>query len=203
MNKPKFIFAAAAFSLIFLLGFSISSAQESRKQSEPNYEIVLHTLISSENTIRQNAIPANLSNIIKKLKETFPFSDYQLASTYLERIENKGSFSYSGITNEFTEKDGLPPSFNEWSLRGMSRNPESSKNAITFNAFKFGTRLPVATNLSSDETNKDSRVINYQFVGFTIDNFSISENKPTLLGTLNLPNKNQMAFVVMTIREVE
>lgn len=201
MNKPKSIFAAA-FALIFSLAFTNAFAQDV-KQSEPNYEVVLHTLIASENTVSQNAVPANLSNIIKKLKETFPFSGYQLASTYLERIENKGSFTYSGITNEFTEKDGLPPSFNEWSLRGMSRNPESLKNAITFSAFRFGTRLPVDASVPADETNRDSRVINYQFVGFTIDNFSISENKPTLLGTLNLPNKNQMAFVVLTVREVE
>ena len=85
----------------------------------------------------------------------------------------------------------------------MKKNFEPSKNIISFNSFRFGTRLPIATKFSSDENDKTSQVVNYQFVGFTIDNFSISENKPTLLGTLNLPNKNQMAFVIMTIREVE
>ena len=38
---------------------------------EPNYEVVLQTLIASENTKTQNSIPANLSNVVKKLKENF------------------------------------------------------------------------------------------------------------------------------------
>jgi hypothetical protein len=202
MNKPKFIFAVNLFLLILSMSFFTAFAQES-KASEPNYEIILHTLIASDNANSQSKIPANLSNVVKKLKETFPFADYQLASTYLERIENKGSFEYKSITDEFADESISPPSFNDWSLRGMKKSSDSSKNMIAFDLFRFGTRIPVIMNGKIDETGKTAPIVNYEAIGFTINNFSLSENKPTLLGTLNLPNKNQMAFVIMTIREVE
>lgn len=201
MNKPKIFFAALALTLIYLSGISTSFAQES-KQSEPNYEIVLHTLIASENVKDQNLIPASLANVVKKLKDTFPFAGYQLSSTYLQRIENKGSFEYKGLTDEFNEKDGMPPSFNEWSLSGMRKNSDPLIDSITFRAFRFGSRLPVATKTNLDDPSKYSQVINYQFVGFSIDNLSVSEGKPALLGTVTLPKKNQMAFIILTIREV-
>ncbi len=202
MIKSKyFIIAIAVPTFMFLGNFSIC-AQETA-QIEPNFELVLQTLIGSDGPVSKNKIPASLGNVIKKLKDTFPFSDYQLTSTYLERIENKGSFVYKGITDEFTEKGSMPPSFNEWALSRMKINSDSSKKIIGFSSFRFGTRLPILTHVASENENKASPVVNYEFVGFTIDSLSISENIPTLLGTLSLPNKNQMAFIILTVKAVE
>ena len=202
MNKPKFIFAVVALSLIQLSSLSTSFAQEN-KPPEPSYEIVLQTLTAAEDAKSQNVVPANLSKVVKKLKETFPFSNYQLTSTYLGRIENGGSFEYKSVSRDFADANTASPSFNEWTLSGVRRNAQSPNNVIVINSFRFGVRLPIAASLNRDETSKGSTVFNYELVGFTIGKFNLIENKPALLGTLHLANENQMAFVIMTIREVE
>lgn len=198
MNQPKIVFSILVLSIFYVLGAHNAACQESISV-EPNYEIVLHTIIASENPVGAKSVPTGLSQIVKKLKESFSFSEYHLASTYIERVEGKGSVEYKGITGEFAGRTGSLPAFNEWSIKRVRAIGAGGKVAL--DSFRYGTRLPVSMNKTENDVSKT--VATYEFLGFTIEKVSLPKNTPTLLGTLRLPNESQMAFVILTIREVE
>ncbi len=90
MNQPKISFFLAAFFVV-CLSLNASFAQTPpNKLSEPSFNIILQTVIAS-NDGGKSDMPAALSGIVKKLKAEFPFSNYRLASTSIQRIANKGS----------------------------------------------------------------------------------------------------------------
>lgn len=192
MNKSKFLFAIALFS-ICLLSFSNTFGQTNNDRvAGQNYEIVLQTLTPIKDSSNRNAIPSNLLNTVTKLKKNFSFSDYSLAETHFGRTGDGGNIEYKGVTKSSDGQIDKSPVFNEWTLIGLNKEASSS-NTVSIKSFRFGSRVPVST----------SNVINYEQVGISIQKFNIRENEPTIIGTLTLPNENQIAFIVLTVKPVE
>jgi hypothetical protein len=194
MNKPKFIFLIAVFFLVGLLSPTASFAQNDSK-NDPSYEVILQILIASNSG--KSTTPAALSNVIKKLKTNYSFSDYRLAQTYVERtsfaVEHKGMLSDLSQNQSSTT-----PVFSEWKIAGLRSAPDGKgQNSIQFQAFNFGARIPIVI-AAKGETN-----VAYESIGLSISRFSLSENVPTILGSLSTSKPDELMFLVLTVKPAE
>lgn len=178
------------------------SQPEVRQVLEPSSDISLQLLIGSNGAVQGSDVPANLSAISKQVKGTFGFQNLRLASTLLGRISNTGSFEYKSLTNIFGQETNLASqTFMDWSI-GDVRSMPTAKGTPGFQAqkFRFGARVPVTTGTVKDEAGKMIPSVSYEQIGIAIGKMGLSENTPTLIGTLNLPGAGGTIFLVMTVR---
>lgn len=198
MNKPKIVFSTVAFLFICLLSCANSFAQleNQPKQSEPNYEIILHVLTASNNATDRTAVPQSLSNVVKKLKTNYSFSDYRLDSTYLERVTGKAGFEFKSVSGAASQNQGNNvPVFADWSISVLqSLLNEKGRSLIQFQSFRYGQRVPVRT--SSD-------VVTYEQIGLTLQKLNLPENIPTVVGSLSTSKPDEMMFLVLTVKPME
>jgi hypothetical protein len=195
MNKPKFLFSTTAFLFVCLLGLTDSLAQASNElQAKPSYEVVLQVLTASNNQIDKSSVPQSLSGVVKKLKNTYSFSNFRLDSTYLQRTS--GSIEFKSVSNTLNQnQQNFTPIFSDWALVGIKGFPDAQgKNSIQFQSFRFGQRVPIKTS---------NGVINYEQVGITLQTFGVPENIPTVLGSLSTANSDELMFLVLTVRPGE
>jgi len=205
MNKPKFIFSIAAFLFVCLLSFTTSFAQTPNKQqSEPSYEVVLQVLIASNTAADKSvAVPQTLSNVVKKLKTNYPFSNYRLNLTYLQRIADTGNIELRSVSNE-PNQDIYAPVFSEFTLGQLQNLPDAKgQNSISIQNFRFGQRVPIKSASYTTESGKPNSVVNYDQIGLSMRKLNLSENTPTVVGTLSTSKPDELMFVVLTVKPVE
>lgn len=200
MNQPKLFLQLTILFAVFLGTASIASAQSDDKlRSEPNFEINLNVLIGSNDAGRAD-LPAGLAGVTKQLRSTFPYSSYRVASTFMGRVGNIGSFNYKSVADLLgPQTDGDPATFLEWSVG----NIRVVENGYLAQSFRFGARVPVKTMITTGEPGKSTQVVNYEAIGLNFARVGVPENVPTLLGTLTLPRTNGTLFLVMTVTRAE
>lgn len=195
MNKPKFILSAAAFLFVCLFNPTNSLTQTPVKQFEPSYEVVLQVLIASNTANdKSNAVPQTLSNVVKRLKNTYSFSSYRLASTYLQRVANTGNVEFKGVVND-SSQDVNTPIFSEFTLGQLLNLPDTKgQNSISIQNFRFGQRIPVKTS---------NNLVNYEQVGLTMVKINLPVNTPTVISNLSASKLDEMMFLVLTVKPTE
>jgi hypothetical protein len=189
MNKLKKFSVFVIFAL-FLSFNAQTFAQENKdvKLAEPSYEVVLQVLVASS-AGDSSQMPSSLSPVVKKLKTTFPFADYRLTATYLNRLENGGTIESRGVIQE--SNSGAPPVFQDWVLSGLKKVSDASgQNLVQVGFFNFGTRVPVQL----------GQTVNYEHTGLKINRFNLAENTPTIVGTMNASKTNELIALVLTVR---
>lgn len=200
MNLSKRASSALVLSLSLFVFISTTAAQSDNEQRlEPSYEITLHVVIGSNDTVSQPELPAGLSNVRKHLRNNFSFSSYRLANTFLGRISNSGNIEYKSVSNILGEEtDAEPQTFLEWSL-GPFRTMQNGFQAARF---RFGARVPVRT-VALNQTGGAASVTNYEAVGLTTSMIGLPANIPTLIGTISLPKTSGTIFLVATVKTAE
>ncbi len=188
MNKTKILFS---ITLICLLGLTniFAQTQNQPPQAEPSYDVVLHILTASNNPADKSSVPQSLSNVIKKLKTVYSYSNYSLNSTYLERTS--GNIEIQDIFGAPNQKDENPAIFSNWSLY-FSNN--QGKDSIQVQSFKFGQRVPLKTS---------SPVPVYEQIGITLQRFSVPENIPTVIASLSNSKSDDLIFLILTVKSTE
>ena len=202
MNKPNFIFKIFLFLLVLSTGSIFAQSDNKQPQADPCYEVVLQILIASNTASDKSALPATLSNVVKKLKTNYNFSDYRLATTFLQRTSN--SIEYKSLLSDFTGlKDNNAPVFSDWSLRNLRSLPTAAgRSIIQSEGFRFGARIPIVS-MVRDESGKTSSGVNYEAIGITTTRFSLSENEPTVVGSLATSKPEELMFLVLTVKAAE
>ena len=203
MNKPKFIFKFFLFLLALSATNAFAQTDTKQTQTDPCYEVILQVVIASNNAAEKNALPPTLSNVAKKLKTLYAFSDYRLTTTFLQRTSN--SIEYKSLLNDFSQnQDKSTPVFSEWALRNLRSLPNSAgRQSLQFEMFKFGARVPVTTERTKDESGKMIPVVNYESIGIVTTRFSLNENEPTVIGSLATSKPDELMFLVLTVKPVE
>ena len=204
MKDRKILFKTVFILLIAGAASTALYGQNEGRPVEPSYEVSLQLIVGSNDPIARPEVPSNLSNISKHLKNSFAFSNYRLAGTFLGRITNGGNFEYKSTTNIFgQESEKTRPTFLDWSLMDLRNGPTASgKRGFQARAFRIGARVPVTVSTVSD-AGKTVPVANYESIGLNLQLVGIAENSPTLIGTLNLPGTDGTIFVVMTVRNAD
>jgi hypothetical protein len=186
--------------LLSILFVSASSAQNDQR-IEPSYDVVLQIVIGGDDKTAGQPMPSGLSNITKQLRSNYSFNDYRLTNTYVGRIANGGNFEFKSVSTIFGRGvESETPSFLDWMLGGLRTGQNTSgKNDLMLQVFRFGARVPVKAG-SREENGKQLPIFNYEPIGLTSSRVTISENTPTLLGSLSLPGVDSAMFVVVTFR---
>ena len=197
MTKLKIISTTAAFFVVFLLSLTNTFAQTQPKpQAETSYDVILHILTASNNAGDKSSVPATLSNVVKKLKTIYSFANYRLDSTFLQRVALNGVIEFKGLSNTPSQnQENSPQTFLDWTLGGLQSLPNANEqNSIQFQSFRFGQRVPIRTSGGG---------INYEQIGLTIQRFSMSENVPTIIGSLSTSNSNELTLIVLTVKPAQ
>lgn len=198
MNQSK-RFCFSLLSVLFLwVAFASNAAAQ--QQLEPSYEVALQVIIGSNDAGARSDLPANLSTVSRQIRNSFSFSSYRLANTFLGRVSNNGNIEYKSVSNVFGEEpaaDG-PQSFLEWSLV----NFQVHQTGLQARSFRFGARIPVRT-MGSREGGGTVPIVNYEAIGLTVNTIGVPVNKPTLIGTINLPRSSGTMFLLVTIKPAE
>lgn len=194
-----------AITLMLIFSASIFAQGSPQPQVEPSYNISLQLIIGSNDAQTRGEMPAELNNVSRQLKSSFAFASYRLASTFLGRISNTGNFEYKSTSNIFgQESGGAPQSFIEWSAIHFRAMPNAAgQTGFQTQSFRFGARVPVMFAERKDESGKVMPSFNYEQIGLNLSKVGLSQNTPTLIGTLNLPGTSGTIFLVMTVRSAD
>lgn len=211
MTQPnfvfKFVFSVASLFVFCFAAALVSFAQPAaRVEAEPSYEVVLQLLVGSNDAAaKAAAVPVNLAAVTKKINDNFAFSNYRLSNTYVGRVANTGSIEYKSVANGFGQTEAPDtPIFLEWSIVSLRSVPNAAgRNAVQIQPFRFGARVPIKTANLRDEAGKTSSIINYESIGLTLQKINLTENSPTLIGTLPTTKAGETIFLVLTVKPVE
>jgi len=206
MNTHKSTVAAITLSLLALFSTTVfAQAETPRPQIAPSYELTLQVVVGSNDAGQGTGLPAELRAVAAQIKTSFGFTNYRLDNTFLGRVGTSGSFEYKSVSNTMgTGVDSDTPTFLEWTLGGL-RTSTNDKGRMIFQAepFRFGARVPVRIATPVGDTGRIASNVAYEAVGVTVNRVSLSENTPTLIGTLSLPKTAGTIFLVLTIKPTE
>ncbi len=207
MTKTKIAFSIAVFFSVCLLNLTNAFAQTApnRNQIEPSYEVVLQTLIASNSANNKSEVPQTLSGAVKKLRITYPYSNYRLGATFYQRVANMGTIELKSVSSEAIPNQERNFSiFSEWTLFNLQNLPDTNgRNSLQFESFRFGQRIPVITSSVKDANGIVNSVVNYEQVGLTIKRCSLAENVPTVIGSVSTLEPDELMFLVLTVRSAE
>lgn len=204
MNKPKFIFKffLFLFAVSALAANTFAQTDAKQTQADPCYEVVLQVLVASNDAAEKNPVPQTLSNVVKKLKTLYAFSDYRLTTTYLQRTTSYIEYK-SALNESAPNMDKTYPTFSEWSLKGLRNTPNpQGRNIIAFDSFRFGLRIPIPFAIK-EENGKTTSSVNYENTGITTMRFSLNESEPTVIGSLAASKPGEQMFLVLTVKPAE
>ncbi|HTH50916.1 MAG TPA: hypothetical protein VL501_03225 [Pyrinomonadaceae bacterium] len=183
-----------ALSLIALLSIAASAQQP---DADRNYDITLQLIIGSNEPGSKGEVPANLGPITKQIRSSFDFAGYRLASTFLGRIANNGNFDYNSVASiDGKDLSSAVPTFLDWSIHDLHAMPGGK--GLQAQGFRFGAKVPVVVGDAAK-----GQGVNYENLGVGLNRMGLSENTPTLIGTLHLPGTTGTIFLVMTIRPTD
>ncbi len=192
--KTLSVFCLVAACSVFICG----------QQADASYNVSLNLVIGSNDGASKGELPAELAAVSKQIRSSFQFSNYRVANTLIGRISNNGTFQYQSVAN-ISEKEPLPasPTFLDWSLVNLKSMP-NAKGQMGFQAqtFRFGARVPVVTG-SHQENGKTTDSVNYESIGLSLQRLGITENMPTVVGTLTLPGTSGTIFLIMTVKSAD
>ena len=203
MKLKKILFSIAVL-IFFSLNSSNAFAQSETKQTENVYEITFQTLVGSNAAGEKTDVPPSLAGVVRKLKTVYTNGNYRLTSTYFQRVAQNGTIeSRNLINNANGNQDNQTPIFSEWSLSEVKSLPDSKgRNSIQFQSFRFGQRTPVKTSIFNGETGKTSSVVNYEQIALTLNKSAVTENVPTVIGSLPMPS-GEIIFIVLSVKSVD
>jgi hypothetical protein len=176
-------------SFVFVLSTFAAAQTGAANQPEKSYDVLLRVLVTSDGAAN---LPSELSNVESQLKTVFPSAKFSLVNTFMGKAANGGSFSHKGITELALSGGDDAPVFSEFSLDGV----RTAENKIQIDGFRYGMRVPVRIG----EPGKTSPVLNYERIGLTVNRLTLTENSPTIVGTLTTSKSSEIIVLVLTIK---
>lgn len=203
MIKPNITSKSIVVAALLMLG-SISIFGQTPVPPDQSYEATLYVVIGSDDTAQRGDLPKSLDGVAKQIRDNFTFKNYRLMNTYYGRLANNGSLEYKSVSSLKTASTELDsPTFLDWQLASFKADSTNSgKNALSMQTFRFGARVPIVIAKIAGEDARGVPVTNYESVGLTLNKLSVSDNVPTLIGTISLPRTTGTVFLVMTIKPV-
>lgn len=183
MSKIKNFFYATFLVAVFA-EIGLAQSIESR-ESLKSYETVLQILTSTNDSAK---IPTELGNVGKKLKQIYPSLNFVLAETHLGKVVEGNGFSTRRITT-LTGQNGIIPNLPSY-FEFAAERLKSGQNKIETGRLNIGFRVPLKIN----------EAISYDSINFIANNLILTENIPTVIGTLTAYKPNEIIVLVLTIK---
>lgn len=183
-----------ALSFIFLFSALAAAQTVDANRASKSYDVLLQVLVSGG----AGDLPPALADAGRKLKLNFPAANFSLSNTFMGKASDGGSLSHKGLA-AMALQSGIStdaPVFSEYYLNQLKR----TENNLQIETFRYGMRVPVKTLAIKTEAGKESPVINYEQIGLTVNRLTLSENVPTVIGTLTTSKPNEIIVLVLTIK---
>ncbi|MEZ5428127.1 MAG: hypothetical protein R2747_17780 [Pyrinomonadaceae bacterium] len=198
MNKPKFF--VGLLLAVVLLGFSQSFAQPEKREIEPSYEVILQTLVASNDAADRAGLPDSLSGTVNKLKTNFAFANYRVVSTHLERISNKGSLFFRSVFKAAGPEE-MSPISTSWQLDSLNSSVDSKgRPGVEFRSFSFEGRILYKTTVFNEKAGSMVPATGSDLIELKNQRFNVPENEPTVIGNLALPKSDKQIFLIITVK---
>ena len=206
MNRSRIILTIMFVAAVALFGGRASFAQGEAKpaQRDASFEAMLYVVLGSKEATAGAELPKSIAGVTRQLRDNFDFNNYRLLNTYVGRIANNGSLEYKSVASlqNATDRELDSPSFLEWNLVNLrASDTPASGDLLVMQTFRFGARVPVRFT-SVAEGGKTLSVVNYENVGLNVNKLGITQNSPTLVGTISLPRTTGTVFLVLAVRPV-
>lgn len=203
MNQPKTILSIFFLAAVIVFGGRVSFSQiDAKPVRESSFEAMLYVVLGTDEAVQGTELPKNIAPVTKQLRDNFAFGNYRLLNTYIGRVANNGSLEYKSVSSlAGPEREIDSPSFLEWQLNGLRSSETAAGNdLLLMQMFRFGARVPIK--FTSLEGGKTSQVVNYESVGLNVNKLSMTQNIPTLIGTITLPRTAGTVFLVLAVKPV-
>jgi len=130
-----------------------SATDAEAKNEQLNFEVQLHLLVASNEKGQTSNIPQVLEAVVKQLKPSLPFANYNLAATFVNRVKDGGTLELKGVVSSDSFAGGAANSpsqtFYEFTLfQVKSAGRETKAPLIDITKFRFGLRLPIMMGIS-------------------------------------------------------
>ena len=206
MNPSRKILTIMFVAAVAMFGGRTSFAQGAAKTaaSGSSYEAMLYVVLGTNESAAGAELPKSIAGVTRQLRDNFSFNNYRVLNTYVGRIADNGSLEYKSVASlqNAADRELDSPSFLEWTLANLrSTDSPASGDQLMMHTFRFGALDPVRFTAVA-EGGKTSSVVNYENVGLTVNKLGITQNSPTLIGTISLPRTTGTVFLVLAVRPV-
>lgn len=182
---------------------SSQASSKTKPEDATGLEVQLHLLLATKSaTGDDEKPPASLDAVVKQLRATFPFKNYRLVTTLLNRVSSGGKLSLRWVGSPLlagTAATAATPGFNEFNVQEVRlAQDEQGRDVVKMENFKFGARIPIqVTSIASNGST--APVVQYEQTGITTD-ISVREGEPTIVGTLNVGPSGDALIIVVSAR---
>lgn len=206
----------AALMLALVLTFALSASQQvfaqtdsssqspakAKSDSTTGLEVQLYLVVATKSAnTEEEKMPSALDAVTKQLRATFPFRNYRLAATLLNRVKNGGKLYLrwaGGPLLASSAATTATPGFNEFNVNAVRLiQDDAGRDLIEMANFNFGARIPIQTSVASNGSSVP--VVQYENTGITTD-ITMREGEPTIVGTLNVGPSGDALIIVVSAK---
>ncbi len=157
-----------------------------------DFEIVAHVLAAGRTPVTGEALPKDLGDMAKQLKDTFGYTDVKLVDSLIEHCrEGRDAYtkgSVSGLSDGATQ-----PSTYEMTHKVVRYEPGAKKGSVTLYGFQFKMRVGYLP------TGQTSGPTQWQDVTFQTD-LNIPEGQSVIVGKSKIGMEDKSVVVVLQVR---
>ena len=217
MSISKSVCATLLFVIAFVVGSAPAMAQQPSEASpstrvaaqapsrdvDANLNTQLYLLVGTSQPVDDARMPAALDSVMKELRTSFPFKNYRLVATLINRVKHDSHLSLNWIGGPLIGSPsqataGITPTFNTFRIANVKLVTDSAgRPVVRMVGFNFGARIPVQTATLVAANAPAGPVINYENTGLLTD-ISMGEGEPVIVGTLNVGPSGDAIILVMS-----
>ena len=181
------------------------ASQAPSRDVDANLDTQLYLLVGTNQAVDDARMPAALEPVMKQLRTSFPFKNYRLVATLINRVKHDGNLSLNWIGGPLMASPspataGITPTFNTFRINNVKLvNDSAGRPMVRMVGFGFGARIPIQTATLVAANAPAGPVINYENTGLNTD-ISMPEGEPVIVGTLNVGPSGDAIILVMSAR---
>jgi hypothetical protein len=182
----------------------VTAQSAEAKRDEVNHDVQLYLLAASNAAGDGSGVPQSVEGALRQLRAALPFSNYRLATTFLNRVKDGGNLEVSGVGGSpltTGTANSVSPTFFNFSLINVRLfTSAEGQPFIQVAKLRFGLKVPIQTATVSGEAGKGGYpVVQYQDTGITTE-LSVREGTPTVVGTLAASQPYESFILVVTLK---
>ena len=184
------------------------ASQTPSRDMDTNLNTQLYLLVGTNQTVDDARMPAALEPVMKELRTSFPFKNYRLVATLINRVKHDSHLSLNWIGGPLMASPsaataGITPTFNTFRISNVKLVTGSAgRPMVRVTNFSFGARIPIQTATLVAAKAPAGPVINYESTGLLTD-ISMAEGEPVIVGTLNVGPSGDAIILVLSARRTQ
>ena len=184
------------------------ASQTPSRDVDANLDTQLYLLVGTNQAVDDARMPAALEPVMKRLRTSFPFKNYRLVATLLNRVKHDGHLNLNWIGGPLMASPspataGISPTFNTFRINNVKLVTDSAgRPMVRIVGFGFGARIPIQTATLVAANAPAGPVINYESTGLNTD-ISMAEGEPVIVGTLNVGPSGDAIILVMSAQRTK